>query len=136
MVTSLPDESPISIYELCAAILMACIATEWSRGKHRIGVLCVGNQAALVALVKWSSSSELGTLMAPLFWSCLARGNALWWIEYVHTKSNVADAPSRDCSPYHDSERQLGIGEAPTAFREPFGSWEALHREAAVVLEQ
>ena len=61
-------ESPIFIYELCAAILMACIAITWPRTDPRTCVLCVDNKAALADLVKGGSSSHLGTLLVTLFW--------------------------------------------------------------------
>ena len=56
MVNNIPGESPIVIFELCAAILMACIALQWPNGKHRTFVLRGDNQAAVAAFVKGSSS--------------------------------------------------------------------------------
>ena len=129
-VTSIPDESPISTYELCASMLMAGAATEWSRDRQRTFFLCVDNQAALAALVKGSSSAELGTLLASLFWPCVARGNTLWRIEYVRAKSDDADAPSLDCTVSPDKAWKLGSGVVPDSFRESIESREALRREA------
>ena len=52
-------ESPIFLYELCAAILMVFIANQWMGDTPRTCVLCVDNKAAAAALIKGSSSSDL-----------------------------------------------------------------------------
>ena len=60
-------------------------------------MLCVDNKAALAALIKGSSSSELGATFVNLFWSMAARCPVIWRFEYVNTKANAADPPSRVC---------------------------------------
>ena len=104
MVNELPGESPISICELYAAILTARLALDWPRDKQRNGFLCVDNQADVAALVNGSPSSNLGTTMASLFWNLAAMGSTIWWIEYVHAKSNDFDAPSRRYTSSFESE--------------------------------
>lgn len=94
----IPDESPIFISELCAAILMICLAIDWPREMLRTCVLFGDTQDSVAALVKGSSSSPLGAMLVCLFRNCVARGATLWWVEYVHTKSNSAASPSRDCN--------------------------------------
>ena len=59
MAVSAEGESPIFLYEICAAILMVYTANEWCDSTTRTCVLCVDNQAAVAALVKGSSSSDL-----------------------------------------------------------------------------
>ena len=61
LVRNAPGESPISIYELRASILMVCISLEWPRQTQRTCVLCVDNMADVAELVKGSSTSPIGT---------------------------------------------------------------------------
>lgn len=51
-VASLPEESPLFIYELREFILKACVVTERSRDEQRICALRAGNQSAVAALAK------------------------------------------------------------------------------------
>ena len=132
MVNKIPDESPIFIFELCDAMLMAFIALTWPKGKHRTCVLCVDNQAAVAALVRGSPCSTLGTLSATLFWNIAARGSTLRRAEYVHTKSNDAGAPSRWCTSRGGSACAYQSGGLPNAFSHACSSWESLRREATV----
>ena len=131
-VTALPGESPIFIYELCAAILTACLALNWSRDRHRTCVLCVDNQAAVAALVQGAPSSPLGALLESLFWNIAARGATLRWIEYVHAKPNDADATARLRTSRNGNRCAYQMGQIPSAFSEAFSSWESPHREATV----
>ena len=112
---------------------MVRITLEWPRIKHRTCVLCVDNQAAVAALVKGSSASELGSLLTTLFWNLVAQGATTWWIEYVHAKSNYADHPSRLCPANKATTCATSIGDCPTAFRKAFESWDSLHREATAI---
>ena len=132
MVTALPDESPIFIHELCVSILTARLALNWSRDKQRTCLLRVDNQAAVAALVKGSPSSPVGALLASLFWNVAARCATLWWAEYVHAKSNDADAPSRLRTAQRDNICAYQSGHIHSAFSEAFASWESPHREATV----
>ena len=71
------------------------------RSTPRTCVLCVDShvdsQAAFGALIQGSTTSELGALLANLFWNVEARCATRWWVEYVNTKSNIAEKPSREC---------------------------------------
>ena len=80
---SLPGEA--LVFMLRDAVHAACISAERPRGKQRSCVLYVGNKEAPASLRKGSSSTELGAHPASPSWPCAARGNTLWWIEYVHT---------------------------------------------------
>ena len=91
-------ESPIFLYELCAAVLMVYIENGWGNTKPRTCVLCVDNQADVAALVKGRSTSDLAGVLANLFWDAASRGNTRRRIEYVRAKSNSADDPSRQCA--------------------------------------
>ena len=123
-------ESPIFLYELCAAILMVYIANEMEDGTPRTCVLRVDNMAAGGALVKGSSSSKLGTVLANLFWNVAARGTTRWWIEYVNTKSNAADFPSRICALPIESRCSQSHGCVPKRFSAAFSTWDNIRREA------
>ena len=129
LVRDAPVESPIFIYELCAAILMVCIAREWPRQTHQTYVLCVDNVAAVDALVNGSSTSPIGTLLTTLFRNLAARGATLWRIEYVRTKSNHADQPSRECDAQNGSRCIFANGSTPSSFYHAFKSWCAIHKE-------
>ena len=50
--TCASEESPISFYEICAAVLLVCISLDWARSRLRTCVLFLGNKAAVAALVK------------------------------------------------------------------------------------
>ena len=78
---------------------MAYIANEWMDATPRTCVLCVDNQVAAASLIKGISSSDTAGVLANLFWNVVARGNTRWRVEYVNTKSNSSDFPSRQCKP-------------------------------------
>ena len=121
-------ESPIYLFEICAAILTACVVVESSLETTRSCVLCIDNQAALAALVKGSASSELGTVLVGVFWAIAARSPVQWWLEYVHTDSNDADAPSRECNATGVRTCCLSCGTLPLIFTKAFESWDSLRR--------
>ena len=131
-IEKLPGESPIFIYELCAAVLLAYCAREW-RGISRTCVVCIDNKAAVATLVKGSSTSPIGTLLANLFWTVATQGNTTWWIEYVHTKSNIADQPSRQRTRTAGKPCNKSTRNVPIEFEQTFATWTSLHREATVV---
>ena len=133
LVSTTPGESPIFTYELCAAILMVCISLDWPTNSHRTCVLCVDNQAAVAALVKGSSTSPIGTMLATLCWTLAARGTAMWRIDYVRAESNHADRPSRECDAPHGSTCSRSFGHCRPTFYRAFKSWEAFRKEATTV---
>ena len=136
MAEAAEGESPIFLYELCAAILMVYIANHRWGDTPRTCVLRVDNKAAAASLVKGSSSPNLAGVLVSLFWNVAARGNARWWIEYVNTKSNSADSPSRQCKLPTEAVCSKTQGRIPTEFREEFASCETLRREATVFTKQ
>ena len=121
-------EAPIYLFEICAAILTACVAVESSLETTRPCVLCIDNQAALAALIKGSASLELVTVLVGVFWAIAARSPAQWWLEYVHTDSDDADAPSRDCNAAGVRTCSLSSGTSPLDFAKTFESWGSMHR--------
>ena len=132
-VCSLPEESPIFLYELCAAILVVCCSLECPDAANRTCALCVDNKAAVATLVKGSSSSPIGTLLANLFWTLATRGDLLWWVEYVHTKSNGADLPPRHCDAQSRGLCSAASANVTATFTHCFTSWETLRREATII---
>ena len=60
---SAEGESTIYLFEHCAAILAACVVNELTLTNARSCVLRIDNQEALAALIKGSTSSELGTAL-------------------------------------------------------------------------
>ena len=136
LVNDLPNESPIFLFEMCAAILMVCCSSGWENKDARTCELRVGNKAAVEALVKGSSSPPAGALLANLFWTLATHGSIIWWIEYVHTKSNSADGPSRDCTALLGDGCSRNTGNVPQIFAHAFSPWEAIHREATIVKQK
>ena len=126
-----PDgESPIYLFEPSATVLTACLAAYRSDGNRRTCVLRIDNKAALDALIK-GSSSTIGTVLVDLFWSAAARFPAVWWSEYVNTKSN-ADHPSRVCDTPLGVECTRCSCEIPPEFSRISPPWSVLHRESAL----
>ena len=130
------SESPISNYELCAAVLTACVALSWRRTAPSTCVLCVDNQAAVAASVKGRPASHLGALLVSLFWSLAALCSTPRRAEYVNAKSNIPDAPSRACSYSIESTCALQKGEFPAVVSEVSKSMDTIHREASLVSEK
>ena len=65
--------SDIYFFEIFAAILTACVVSEQNAASSRSRVICIDNHAALDALVKGTSPSELGTVLFGAFWRLSAR---------------------------------------------------------------
>ena len=128
LATNTEGGSAIYLFEICAAILAITVVSQFNTEPSRTCVLCIDNQAALAALVKGSTSSELGTILVGVFWAFAARSSVYWWMEYVHTDSNDADHPSRRCSADTAPQCLSNSGLTPDAFTRAFQSWEALHR--------
>ena len=85
-------------------------------------MLRVDTQAALAALFKGSSPSDMAGVLVDLFRNVAARGNTRWWIEYVNAKSNAADYPSRQREIPAETARHVSQGDAPFGFRVAFAS--------------
>ena len=125
-------EFPIYLFELAATALTDCLAAYRSDGNRRTCVLRIDNKAALAALINGSSSSVLGKVLVNLFWSVEARCPAVWRFEYVNTKSNDADPPSRVCDSPSGVDCTRCSGEIPPEFSRIFSSWGVLHRESTL----
>ena len=111
---------------------MVYAAIEWANGAPMTCVLRVDNQAAVNALIKGSSSSNLVGVLVNGFWNVAARGNTRWWIEYVNAKSNSDDFPSGQCAPPLLSRCDTTHGRIQEGFKTAFATWESLHRESTV----
>ena len=122
-------ESPIYLFELAATVLTACLAAYLPDGNRRTCVLRIDNKAAIDALIKGSSPSALGTVLVNLFWSVAARCPVAWWFEYVDTKSNAADPPSRVCDAPMGVNCTRRSGEIHPEFTRISSSWNVLRRE-------
>ena len=79
-------------------------------------------------LIKGSSSSALGAVLVNLFWSVAARFPVVWWFEYVNTKSNAADPPSRVCDTPLSVACARSSGGIPPEFSRMFSAWSVLRR--------
>ena len=130
MALAAEGESPIYLFELAAAILAACLVILHNDGNTRACVLCVDNKAALSALIKGSSSSLLGAILVNVFRSMPARFPIVWRLEYVNTKSNAADPPSRACDAPLGKACDLSSGVIPPEFSRICSSWSVLRRES------
>ena len=128
LATNTEGESAIYLFEICAAILAVTVVSQINTEPSRTCVICIDNRAALDALVKGSTSSELGANLVGVFWAIAARSSVYWWLEYVHTDSNDADHPSRCCSADTAPQCLSNSGLTPDAFARAFQSWEALRR--------
>ena len=82
-------------WELLAALLGLCLVIRYT--KNTPVVLFVDNQAALAALISGNGDSDLANQICGAFWALAASAAINVWIEYVPSKLNVADAPSRAC---------------------------------------
>ena len=109
-------EAHIYRFELAANVLTACLVAYRSDCNHRTCVLRIDNRAALAALIKGSSPSALGTVLANLFWRVAARCPLVWRFLYVDTKSNAAYPPSRVCDTPLGVERARFPGGIPPKF--------------------
>ena len=72
-----------------------CVVNERILDRSRSRVLCVINKAALAALIKGSTSSELGTISVGVFWNFASRSPFRWWMECANAISKHAGEPSR-----------------------------------------
>ena len=111
--------SPIYLYAIRASILTPQISNARGAACPRPFVLFVGDLAVVASLSDGSSSSELGSLVAHLFWNASARGSARRRIEYVNTKASSADYPSRQCNAgdWGPVSRSAGTSPKPTRVR-------------------
>ena len=125
------SEFPIYLFELAATVLTARLVAYRSDGNHRTCVLRIDNKTAIGALIKGSSSSSIGAVLANLFWSVAAQFPAVWWFDYVNTKSNAVP-PSRVC------DTPLGVDctrcscDIPPEFSRISPSWSELRRESTL----
>jgi len=81
-----------------AELLPAAIAAEEWAPSHpsRKVILFVDNEAARASLIKGISSSEPSSEIIGHFWETVATHDWHVWLERVPSKSNAADAPSRN----------------------------------------
>ena len=129
-----PNESPIFIYELCAAIHTVCVAIDWPRGVQRACVFCVDSQADVAALVKGNPHPNRHTASMHVLELCRPGNPPLlgrirtrriqyfqWSFDGLHFHAGGAVWPER--------------GTAPSVFREVFEFWGVLRLEATAVKE-
>ena len=89
-------------------------------GWARSCVLCIDNQAALAALVKGRTASEMGEVLVGVFWAFAAHASALWWVEYVQTESNDANPHRESVTNTPQRRARNAGGPIPEAFRNAF----------------
>ena len=82
-------------FELLGVLLGVCLAVAHFPGRPIL--VCCDNEGANAAAIRGSCRTEVGRLLSSLLWRVAAEPNSPIWIEYVRSKLNVADAPSRYC---------------------------------------
>ena len=99
----LPRRTQINVFELLA-VLMALESYGPVLSGCRV-VCFVDNKAALGMLVKgWSRADDANAIAAQCWWTMAALGIEIFW-EYVPSKLNLADGPSRS-----KAEEVLSLG--------------------------
>ena len=90
-------------WELLAALLGLCLVIQYTR--HTPVLLFVDNKAAQSALISGSGASDLANQICAAFWALAASAGINVWVEWVSSKLNIADSPSRACNvPRNDNE--------------------------------
>ena len=80
-------------YELRATIFGLAVATELATG--RAVFLCCDNMGAIGTVVRGARRTRLGRTLVSVFWTIAATYGTTVWAEYVASKLNCSDAPSR-----------------------------------------
>ena len=83
-------ESPISLFELRASVLIAYVFGGNVSRRIQTFFWRFDNQAAVAALVSGVPSPCLGNVLMSLFWSIAIRGRAHWRAEYVNNNADAA----------------------------------------------
>ena len=114
-------------YELAGAIYALFAASVVWPGLPIL--LCVDNSAAAATLVRGNCPSDLGAILAAVFWCAAASSSTPVWVEEVRSKFNVADTPSRLCAfiPDRPSFHFSNHG-VPDTFADVFANYESLLR--------
>ena len=68
------------------------VVDEYYDEAPRSGALCIDNKAALAALARAPTTSELWAVLVGAFWAFAAYSPIRWWAEYVHAASKAADS--------------------------------------------
>ena len=101
-----------------AATLTVCVVGRRGAASPRSRFLCIDNQAALDALAKGPTSSEIGAVLVGVRWIFSARPPFQRAIEYVNQESNDSDEPSRGGIARASAEFLLREGEIQGASRQ------------------
>ena len=126
MAVAAESESPIHLFEIDAAFLAARFVYFHLGREARTCVLRVGEKAALAALEKGTSSSQMRSILINVFFSLAARSPIIWRFEYVNTKASAAGPPSRDCGDPPGAVRNRASVVIPPTFARVFSSRGAL----------
>ena len=76
--------------------MLAAIYTYRDALRNQCVILFVDNCPVVDNLVKYQSASDDAHLLIILIHCLLQKHNVTWWFEWVPSKSNLADSPSRD----------------------------------------
>ena len=108
---------------ICQLELLAAVAVYYSLPRELAGrqvIHFIDNSAALAGLAKNAAGAEDSAKIVHSFWALASALDIDVWFEYVASKANVADWPSRgDCSYLVDT---LGSVAVPTVLPE-VDSW-------------
>ena len=123
-----PDgKAGIFEFELLAICLGVFMALTHFPGRPIL--LCADNLGARGAVVRGTCRAQLGRALSSYLWRMAETNSTLIWIEFVKSKLNVADAPSRACiedKPVNEFTNGAPLTEPPSKFFERFGSEENL----------
>lgn len=107
-------------YEPCADI--SGLALETERAPDRPAFLCCDNVGAVGTVIRGARRANLGRTIVSVFWAVDSALGTAVWIEYVATKLNCSDEPSRRCHKALEGlcSRVAGANGAPPACSDRF----------------
>ena len=119
-----PDvETGIFEFELLAVCLGVMIAL--TRFPNRPILLCADNLGARGAVIRGTCKTRVGRALSSYLWRMMSLNSTLVWIEFVRSKLNVADAPSRSCvedNPVNKFTRGVPLTDPPVEFLTQVGN--------------
>ena len=114
-------------------LLAVCLGVMWAL-THFPGrpiLLCADNLGARGAIIRGTCKTRLGRALSSYLWKMASIDSTLIWVEYVKSKLNVADAPSRACvenNPVNEFTKGVPVTEPPTIFLTQVGLEENLFK--------
>ena len=116
-------------FELLAVCLGVMLAL--THFPNRPILLCADNLGARGAVVRGTCKTQVGRALSSYLWKMASLNSTLIWIEFVKSKLNVADAPSRSCienNPVNSFTKGVPLIDPPSNFLSHMGLEENLLR--------